>query len=172
MIMTHIKRIDEMDNRLATKYHNSRDIAFANKIISLVKEVLKHEHISPERLDKLHTAILDNVDVAKKISTAKFPAVGPVNEYMPHQTESSTIELNSDDKLICETTKTYNTTSRYAGFRGQTSYEYRIYLQDSYTRSGKSIGNSYYSKASITSSDPNAAKNECRMEALIKYFKI
>ena len=151
---------------------NVRDISFADKIINLVKDVLKHEHISPERLDKLHTAILNNIDAAKKISTAKFPAVGPVNEYIPHQTESSTIELNSDEKLICETTKTYNTTSRYAGFRGQTSYEYRIYLQDSYTRSGKSIGNAYYSKASRTSSNPNTAKNECRMEALLRYFKI
>ena len=161
-----------MDGRLAAKYHNSRDIAYANKIIDIVKDVLDHAHISPERLDRLHTAILDNIDVAKKISTAKFPAAGPVKEYLPHQSESATIDLNSDEKLICETSKRYDTSSRYAGFRGQTSYEYRIYLQDSYTRSGKSIGNAYYSKASRTSSDPNRAKNECRMEALLKYFKI
>lgn len=170
--MMHITRLDEMDSKLAAKYYNSRDIAFADKTIDLMKDVLKHNNISPERLDKLHTAILHNIDVAKKISTAKFPAAGPVNEYMPHQTETDTIELNNGELLICETRKTYDTTSRYAGFRGQTSYEYRIYLQDSYSRSGKSIGSAYYSKTSRTNSDPNRAKNECRMEALLQYFKI
>ena len=151
------KDVKKETDKNVKKQQPSKTSAFVTKLVDDLKVVLHWRQLSDNAIEKLTEAVSLNEDKAKTIISSKFPAAEPVDKYTPYSTVEEEYELNDSEKLLYITQKSYNKTERYAGLRGTTKTTYSIYLKSDNGQK-KNLGSSYSSK-------------ECKMEALLNYFK-
>ena len=138
------------------------------KTIDKLKEVLNYKRISDEHIEKLAEAISKDEATAKKIVASKFPSAGTVGPGISYSKETQVNDIGGNEEIICESSKSYVTTSR--GSSPYTSTRYQMILRDRYSGTKKVL--SFSSSSTGRYGKPAAkAKQECIMEALLTYYK-
>lgn len=163
-----INELDGNSNGGKSTQSKTKQSAFVTKTIDKLKDVLKYRRISDEHIEKLADAMSKDEATAKKIVTVKFPSAGTVGPGISYYEDSQSNVINGSDELVCESAKSYVTTSR--GSSPYTRTEYTIYRKDRHSGIKKrlSFASSSTGKYGTTAAK---AKQECIMEALLMYYK-
>lgn len=104
-----------------------------------------------------------NDETCVAIWKGKWSAVGPVNEYISYSNSRET--YNSPiGTLVFDANKSYDSTSRYAGFRGTSHTEYTISVGRQQLGSGRTFVGYKRSKP-VTAVE---AKLNCKLEAIVR----
>lgn len=148
----------------------AKSSSFVTKTVEKLKDVLKYRNLSEEKIEEFRNAIISDEGTAKTFLSLKFPAAGSVGPDFSYFHDKDIVNLNENEDIILSVSKSYNTTSRYAGSRGTVSTDYDISLKDKRSGKIKHLGFSHASNSSFSKMSSSQAKNECIMEAMYYYF--
>lgn len=159
------KRKKEEDKNSGSK--SEKLSAFVDKTLKDIKNYA-YGNFDDDRLKKAEKVLTENESLVKKFMSATFPA-GGAYALSPAEKE---IPISDDESIILSAYKTIDTTSMNPAYRGSTNYHYAVYHKVGYSKkllSSNSYSPVFSARYGGTSSK---RKQECKIDALIRYFHI
>ena len=140
---------------------------FVTKTIQMIKDRFGYgydQNWTDEKVQKIQDALIEHENTAKKIMSTTFP---PASWGIGGGDKK--IKVTDTDEFIFRTHASIDTTSRNPSLRGGTHYDYTITCRIG--NSEKVIASSSHSSGSRWST-ANEAKNDCKVDALVRYLHI
>lgn len=148
------------------QHPSKKPSSFISKTVQMIKDRFGYGYNSnctDEKVQKLQDSLTEHEEVAKKIMSTTFPAASW------GMGGGKRIKVTDTDEFIFETHASTDTTSRNPSFYGGTDYHYTISCKIG--NSEKVIASASHSSRSKWST-ASEAKNDCKIDALIRYLHI
>lgn len=165
--LTRSKRDAEEEAKKSETKKQAKVSPFVTKTIQMIKDRFGYgydQNWTDEKVQKIQDALIEHEDTAKKIMSTTFP---PASWSIGGGDKK--IKVTDTDEFIFRTHASIDTTSRNPSLRGGTHYDYTITCRIG--NSEKVIASSSHSSGSRWST-ANEAKNDCKVDALVRYLHI